>query len=403
MNIGHEIQTIIESLYLILDFLNLQKRNREQIKVLPMSDSNYNKAKTPAVLPGTVDSQQNNAEFKATNNLIQEDKEMPKIPYLHIYNRSNGYFQAKYYGFGKQKCWTGKNKSVVLKKATEYIKTMKAQFGTDKAVKFNDFCELWLNTVKKPFISEVYYKTLLSAYDHHIKNRFWGFPIKRLTPIVLQKYFLCLYEKSSRICETVKIIINGVLEYAVGNGIIVANPMRAVIVEQHERISGRALTYEELEKFKQDIELRKVYKLAYLIFLYTGVRRSEFPTIVFDFSSGFITVQNSKLKKHQKRDKNNLHRRVPILNPLTQLKTEIEAEKWRKVYIDELAKDFPKLIPGGRLSWLRHTFQTYCRKFAPETMVNLWSGHVLGRSTTDRIYLHIPDKDQLEIAKRIEY
>lgn len=86
-----------------------------------------------------------------------------------------------------------------------------------------------------------------------------------------------------------------------------------------------------------------------------------------------------------------------------ELRADIERGEWKEVYVDEVGKAFPKLVPGGRLNWLRHTFQTYCRLQASEEMVNIWSGHVVGTSTTDRIYLHIPKEDQLEAAKNIRY
>ena len=223
--------------------------------------------------------------------------------------------------------------------------------------------------------------------------------MKELTPLVLQPYFARMSAESSRNAETIRVIFRGVLEYAIGNNLLQTNPMRAVVVQKHERKCGQALTRAQLEKFKEDIKGRPTYRLPFLIFLYTGVRRSEFESLEFDFEGGFVKVRNAKLKRHQ----TNFFREIPILPALYDLREEIERGEWKDVYVDEVGKAFPKLVEGGRLNWLRHTFQTYCRLQASEEMVNLWSGHVVGKSTTDRIYLHIPKEDQLRAAQNIRY
>ncbi len=340
-----------------------------------------------------------NAEFKVFSQKKEEDI-MPKIQNVHIYKRKNGYFQAVYYKNEIKKCFTYKDKKKLVSKVKEFICAEKLRTGENVNVtSFNSLAELWLNTIKKPFVSEIYYQSLLSVYNLHVKPNFKKKLVKDLSPIFLQKYFAELSKESSRNAETVKTIMQGVLEYAVGNGIITVNPMRAVIVKRHERQNGRALERDELQKFKKDIENRTTYRLPFLIFLYTGVRRSEYKSIEFDFEKGFLTVKNAKLKQYQK----NFYREIPILPALRALRTEIEEGNWKDVYIDEVGKAFPQLVPGGSLKWLRHTFQTYCRLYADEGMVNLWAGHVIGKSTTDRVYLHYPKEDQLKIAETISF
>ena len=350
--------------------------------------------------PADLQLNSNSAKCKAISIQEKEEEIMPKIQNVHIYSRKNGYIQAVYYKAGIKKCFTYKNKKDLIRKVKEFIASEKLRSGENlNKTSFNSLSELWLNTIKKPFISDIYYQSLLSVYRLHVEPKFKKKLVKDISPIFLQDFFAKLTENSSRNAETVKTIVKGVLEYAVGNGIIAVNPMRAVIVKRHERQNGRALERDELEKFKKDIETRTTYRLPFLIFLYTGVRRSEYRTIEFNFEKGFLTVKNSKLKQHQK----NFYREIPILPALRALRAEIEEGKWKDVYIDEVGKTFPKLVPGGSLKWLRHTFQTYCRLYADEGMVNLWAGHVIGKSTTDRVYLHYPKEDQLKIAETISF
>ena len=386
-SIAELVRQSIENLYQILDELKRTELNQSELKFAEFPKRaveicQWTNAKEPVF-----------SEIEK-----KEMKEMPKIKDVYIYRRKDGYYQAIYAKGTLRKCFTGKTRSVVVKKAAEFAKTQRTT-GIGDVQTFGALAEVWLETVKKPFVSEVHYKNLKSIYNLHVKPEFEKKKLKEMTPLILQPYFARMSAESSRNAETIRVIFRGVFEYAIGNNLLQANPMRAVVVQRHERKCGQALTRQQLEKFKEDIKARPTYRLPFLIFLYTGVRRSEFGSLEFDFEGGFVKVRNAKLKRHQ----TNYFREIPILPQLYELREEIERGEWKDVYIDEVGKAFPKLVEGGRLNWLRHTFQTYCRLQASEEMVNLWSGHVVGNSTTDRIYLHIPKEDQLEAAKNIRY
>ena len=386
-SIAELVRGAMENLYQILDELKKTELSRSELKLVEFSswsaeESREKIAKEP-VFPETEK---------------KEMKEMPKIKDVYIYQRKDGYYQALYAKGTVRKCFTGKTRAAVVKKASEFAKTQRTT-GMGDVQTFGALAEVWLETVKKPFVSDVHYRNLKSIYNLHVKAEFGKKKLKELTPLVLQPYFARMSAESSRNAETIRVIFRGVFEYAIGNNLLQTNPMRAVVVQKHERKCGQALTRAQLEKFKEDIKGRPTYRLPFLIFLYTGVRRSEFESLEFDFEGGFVKVRNAKLKRHQ----TNFFREIPILPALYDLREEIERGEWKDVYVDEVGKAFPKLVEGGRLNWLRHTFQTYCRLQASEEMVNLWSGHVVGKSTTDRIYLHIPKEDQLRAAQNIRY
>lgn len=112
----------------------------------------------------------------------------------------------------------------------------------------------------------------------------------------------------------------------------------------------------------------------------------------------FNTLNGTYLKNPQA-----LYRKVPILNALYDIRADIERGEWRRVNLDELHKAYVDIMGEGRLNFLRHTFQTYCRLFASKEMVNLWTGHSLGADMTDKVYNHIPPEEQLNIANIICY
>lgn len=340
--------------------------------------------------------------LKGDTFLAVKEEFMPKIKNIYIYRRKDGYYSATVAVRNVRKTFVNKHKTVAIKKARDYLASI-LTITPAPISDFNGLAEYYLNNVKKPFISEAYFRTFNGAYLKHVKPFFEKQRAADILPVTLQRYFNTLCARSTRIAEDVKTLLTQVFDYAVGNKLITSNPMKAVIVEQHSRENGKALTREQLVLFKQKIETRTVYKVPLLILLYTGVRRSELKSLDFDFEGGFITVKNSKLKRHQLKNPQALYRKVPILNALYDIRADIERDEWRSVNLDELHKAYVDIMGEGRLNFLRHTFQTYCRLFASKEMVNLWTGHSLGADMTDKVYNHIPPEEQLKIANIICY
>lgn len=337
--------------------------------------------------------------------VVLENKEetMPKHKHIYLYRRSNGYYTCTVAYKTLRKTFSGKNKSEIFKKAKTYLNNSLYLIEQKSLTNFNSLAEWYLENVKRPFISTAYFTSLKQIYDKNLKSYFSKFNVADFTPVILQKFFLELCARSTRIAEDCKTLLNQIFEYAVGNNFIQTNPMKAVVVQKHYRENGKALSAEELATFKTKLDSHPVYKLPLLILLYTGARRSEFKSLQFDFESGFVRINNSKLKEHQRHKKSCLTRNVPILKALLPFEQEIKEEKWRNVNLDILHHEFADMMPGMRLNYLRHTFQTYCRLFASKEMVNLWAGHSLGRDMTDAVYNHIPPEEQLLKASLIVY
>ena len=95
-------------------------------------------------------------------------------------------------------------------------------------------------------------------------------------------------------------VIDDVLDYAVNNGIIKQNPVKAVYIPKHYRKNGQAFSPQKEKQFVKAIKGNK-YESYYLKMLYSGVRPGEVSSIKEDVDHNTITIANGKLKHYQKK------------------------------------------------------------------------------------------------------
>ena len=394
--IFNETQTMISYLNGTFDELEAEQRERLlNFRVLQFPGNDGTDADGSAA---NVASQPNNPALfsKPKREPKTKEKTMPKIKNISFYVRKNGYYHAVVCFKGVRKDLVGKNKAELVQRAKDMLEELGGYVGLPR--NFNEFARLWLETVKQPFISAAYYESLISRFNAHVAPQFVNKRLKQITPLDLQKYFNALCMVSTRVAEDVKVMLSQIFEYAVGNGLIKTNPMRAVQVIRHERENGKALSREDLEYFKAHVADAGHYKIPMLVTLYTGIRPSEVPTVQLDRERGVISVLNSMKKRYQKKTR----REIPIVPPL-------------RPYIDEIAvydfaalkslnfwrTHFKNLLPNYDPKDLRHTFQTYARLTCTKEMVNLWTGHSLGKDMTDKVYNHIPFEEQKRQAETV--
>ena len=148
-------------------------------------------------------------------------------------------------------------------------------------------------------------------------------------------------EKTPRACEDIKMLLNNIFDYAVNNGIIERNPIKAVYLPKHERKNGIAFTQERERKFICEIKGSK-YENYFLKMLYSGVRPTEVITIQEDFANNTITVKNSKLKSYQK----NLYRTIPMF---PKYRNSIRNCNLEKASLEQLRIEFKKYCPDNTL------------------------------------------------------
>lgn len=219
-------------------------------------------------------------------------------------------------------------------------------------------------------------------------------PINQIKPMLIQEHLSALHAKTPRLCETVKGLLSNVFEYAVNNGIIDRNPIKAVFVAKHERTTGQALTRQEEKEFIKAIENSR-YKTVFLKMLYSGVRPCEVNYITENAGDKTLTIKNGKLKSYQK----NYYRTIPIFpkyEPYAGTETN-------KVDTNKLGAEFRALCPSHQLKDLRHTFTTRARECGIDNeLVAVWTGHSLGNITSS-VYTHFSMEFQQEQAKRLVY
>lgn len=334
----------------------------------------------------------------------KELKELPYLKDLKYRKTVDGLHQFRYRRDGINAQFTSKNYETAKKKARAFIAELKRKMSnaiTPKHIDTVDYvARLWFDN-KKTHVDLQTYRTYLSVYKNHIKPIFGNRKISAILPIDLQPFFNDLFSRLGKTCENSKVILSGIFDLAVANRICPTNPMKAVIVERHVRTPGKALTDEQIERFKQVMLKSDAFGTAYLIILYSGIRGAELERMTFDWENGTFTVYNAKLKKSQKRSASNLTRTVPIFPALYQIRERIEKNDWH-VPARKLSNSFCEFWTENTVKDLRHTFTTKARMSGVENeLVNLWTGHLPGTNVTANVYTHFTMKYQQRKAKKV--
>lgn len=335
----------------------------------------------------------------------KEIKDMPYLKDIKYRKTQNGIHQFRYRRDGYNVSFNSKDFEVAKKKAYDFIKGLKKILRNSADVAFGktlDFvAQAWLE-LKKAHTVPATFRTYKGVYDNHIAPAFGKRSVKSILPMDLQPYFDDLFSRQERTCEDAKVILNGIFEYAVANRLIPSNPMQGVIVNKHFRKTGKALTNEQIETFKKEMLKHGPYGIAGLIILYSGVRGHELNSIDFQWDRGVFVVNNAKLKKGQKSNPENLKRTVPIFPGLWKLKDLIQkSEEWR-IKPTSLTVYFSKNWEQNSVKDLRHTFTTKAQQAGvPENLVNLWTGHLPGKTVTANVYTHFDVEYQIQQANKI--
>lgn len=335
----------------------------------------------------------------------KEIKDMPYLKDIKYRKTQAGIHQFRYRRDGYNVSFNSKDFEVAKKKAYDFIKGLKKILRNSADVAFGktlDFvAQAWLE-LKKAHTVPATFRTYKGVYDNHVLPVFGKRAIKSILPMDLQPYFDDLFSRQERTCEDAKVILNGIFEYAVANRLIPSNPMQGVIVNKHFRKTGKALNNEQIKTFKKEMLMHGPYGIAGLIILYSGVRGHELNSIDFQWDRGVFVVNNAKLKKGQKSNPENLKRTVPIFPGLWKLKDLIEqSEEWR-IKPTSLTVYFSKNWEQNSVKDLRHTFTTKAQQAGvPENLVNLWTGHLPGKTVTANVYTHFDVEYQIQQANKI--
>ena len=353
-----------------------------------------------------------NSEIEGNLKFSQKEiKDMPRLKDFKIRVKNNRYYEIRFRRYGYNVSFSSTNFEEAKRKAFEWLSTFEEQikpqvhftvlsksesehFNVSKNIIFKQFADEYFYKIKQKRVKAATFKSYKIHYINHILPVYGKLRLNEIKPYFIQKHLDKINAKTPRACEDVKMLLNNIFDYAVNNGIIERNPIKAVYIQKHERKNGIALSPEQERKFVRDIKGSK-YENYFLKMLYSGVRPTEVITIQENLVNNTLTVKNSKLKSYQK----NLYRTIPMF---PKYKT-IQNYKLEKANLEQLRIEFKKYCPDNTLKDLRHTFTTRARECGIDNeLVAVWTGHSLGNITAS-VYTHFSMEFMQEQAKKLIY
>ena len=337
---------------------------------------------------------------------------MPRLKDFKIRVKNNRYYEIRFRRYGYNVSFSSKNFEEAKRKAFDWLYTFEEQikpqvhftvlsksdsehFNVSKSILFKQFADDYMYKIKVKRVKPITFKGYKNHYENIIIPKFGKMRIADIKPILVQGFLDKENEKAPRQCEDVKMLLNNIFDYAVNNGIIERNPIKAVFIPKHERVTGQALTYEEERRFVNEIKNSK-YENVFLKMLYSGVRPTEVSSITENAKDNTLTIKIAKLKSYQK----NYYRTVPMF-PL--YKTTLNLPPLKTYQHNKLCEEFKRFLPNHTLKDLRHTFTTRARECGIDNeLVAVWTGHSLG-NITSKVYTHFSVEFQQEQARKLIY
>ena len=342
----------------------------------------------------------------------KEIKEMPRLKDFSIRQKENGVYEIRFRKYGYNESFSSKDFSMAKQKAFTWLSEFESQikpnvhftvlsekdserFSVSKNTLFKPFADDYVYNIKKKRLKEVSFRNYKNYYEKIILPVYGKMRICDIKPYFIQKFLDKYNAKTPRLCEDLKCLLNGIFEYAVNNGIIDRNPLKAVYIPKHQRKTGTALTPQEEQAFIAAIKGTR-FENAYLKMLYSGVRPCEINEIEDNTDNNTLTVKNGKLKSYQK----NLTRTIPIF---PKYKDTLDKPITKTLSSYRMELEFKELCPNHTLKDLRHTFTTRARECGIDNeVVAVWTGHSLGNITSS-VYTHFSMEFQQEQAKKLVY
>lgn len=353
--------------------------------------------------------------LKSAFNLILKELKKMSQKFKEIFNEEwfQNHLRRKTNGIYELRCsidkvpYSGAGKTPEIA-AENFIKDMASRGKKEKSAKpavpkasFNDFTEKWFKLVKSVTVKSNTYRNYYSVYSAHIKPFFKGKFVSDMTAMQIQPLFTALLkQKKKKIAKDAYTILNQIFKSAVGERLLPANPMNEVKLLKYRSETGVPLTYEEELDFINECDCH-VYKIAFLVLLYGGMRRGELSSARLE--NGFILVDCNKLRL----DQPSKVRKVPVTPMLKKHLEGITKTQFKKavnITPDVLTRAFKKICPNHHLHELRHTFITRCQECGvPREVVSVWAGHAADKTMTSTVYTHFSDEFMLSEGKKVDY
>ncbi len=314
----------------------------------------------------------------------------------HIRQKENGTYEIRYRRDGINLSVSSKNLGEAKERFIQALCETKTQVLNDKTF-FGQYTMQWLEVVKKPQVKENTFHNYVMALKAYVFPRFGKMRLRDIKPFDMQKLLNDL-EKRGRSQELVYVLLKAVFDFAVAEDLLVKSPMALIRKPRHETKHGEAFTMEE-ERTLVDkcISSNCPEKYAYILLLFTGIRRSELASATV--SPQWVTVVTSKTRKGMAQKT----RKIPVSPMLKPFLPFMTAENLN-VAPNTLTRGFSKMNPGRHLHELRHTFITRCQECGiTRELTSLWAGHSADNTMTSTVYTHLSDEYQLGEIQKLRY
>ncbi len=173
-----------------------------------------------------------------------------------------------------------------VKKAVEIRKKLlnnKEALTADRNVTVAEYTDLFLNRKKREIsdttYSSYYYKS------KRIKEYFGAIKVRDVNEVIVENFLDNLFEEhhvQQRTVKDLKVLLGGIFEQAVKEGIIAYNPVKEVLINKglaikyskERNTDEEFFSYEEAQHFLGKMKDHELYELFYLT-LFFGLRREE--------------------------------------------------------------------------------------------------------------------------------
>jgi len=170
-------------------------------------------------------------------------------------------------------------------KGKEFLATLNSGIDMGKSIQsLNEWLIYWLENYKKYGTKAKTYERYLGLVNQYIKPYIGKFPIKDLTPAILQSHFVFLLKNGGkqkigiapRSVNAVRRLLISSFEEAVGLGYILKNPAQRTTSMKVEKAAMHIIRHEEGERLiKAALQRSRTAWLVIVLALGTGMRISE--------------------------------------------------------------------------------------------------------------------------------
>lgn len=349
----------------------------------------------------------NDGILKFTTKEIQEMPDLyakmfkAGVAVAHVRKQHNGSFELRCQIHGKKISATAKSLPEAKKKFIKKLIEKQVNRTSDTPL-FEEYAEKWLEIIKKPTIKKPTYDDYVSIMNCHLYPVFGKKPIDEIGQFDIQAYINSLTEASKfRAAKKHFQILAAIFKYAEIDDLIPHSPMRKLRPPFYEQEPSVPLSkQEELEFAERCLESGTRSGKAFILMMYTGIRRAELESATITDDGKFLQVLMGKQRKGR-REKT---RKIPLSPRLLRLLPDLNLEELRGLYPNRLTRTFKQWLPSHHLHELRHTFITRAQECGiSRELVSLWAGHKADNTMTTNVYTHFSREFQLQEIRKFDY